>query len=71
MAGKKRGRDEDEVMSFRIPFLIGVLSGIYILAIFCTNWKTEEFEGGLEKRKGKGGKRRKQRKQTLKCLYEA
>ena len=33
----------------------------------------EEFEGGLEKRKGKGGKRRKKRmiKHTLKYLYEA
>ena len=35
----------------------------------------EEFEGGLEKRKGKGGKRRKKKKRvikdTLKFLYEA
>ena len=36
----------------------------------------EEFEGGLEKRKGKGGKRRKKEKNdkikhTLRYLYEA
>ena len=34
----------------------------------------EEFEGGLEKRKGKGEKRRKKKrviKHTLKYLYEA
>ena len=35
----------------------------------------EEFEGGLEKRKGKGGERRKKKKRmikhTLKYLYEA
>jgi len=43
--------------------------GIYILAIpppggFLSKVKNrEELEGGLEKRKGKGGKRRKKRKE--------
>ena len=59
------------------------MTGIYILAIpplagggeFLSILKNrEEFEGGLEKRKGKGGKRRKKKrviKHTLKYLYEA
>ena len=34
-------------------------AGIYILAILSKVKNREEFEGGLEKRKGKGGKRRK------------
>ena len=54
---------------------INLGSGIYILAISPPKVKNrEEFEGGLEKRKGKGGKRRKKKrviKHTLKFLYEA
>ena len=58
-------------------------SGIYILAIppspggweFLSKFKIrEEFEGGLEKRKGKGGKEGKKKrviKHMLKYLYEA
>ena len=48
------------------------MAGIYILAISPPPWgvgkilsklkNREEFEGGLEKRKGKGGKRRKKEK---------
>ena len=38
--------------------------------IFVQIGNREEFEGGLEKRKGKGRKRRKKRKE-LKYLYEA
>ena len=37
-------------------------AGIYILAILSKVKNREEFEGGLEKRKGKGGKRRKKEK---------
>ena len=55
-----------------IDFLAYITTGKYILAIspppggeeFLSKLKNrEEFEGGLEKRKGKGGKRRKQRKE--------
>ena len=52
---------------------VGTFSGIYILAIHPPPWgggeflsklkNREEFGGGLEKRKGKGVKRRKQRKE--------
>ena len=57
-----------------------IFIGIYILAIpppggeILSKLKNrEEFKGGLEKRKGKGGKEKKKRviKHTLKYLYEA
>ena len=52
--------------------LVIIYSGIYILAILSKLKIWEEFEGVLEKRKGKGGKRRK-RKRVIKqtYLYEA
>ena len=48
------------------------MAGIYILAIgFLSKLKNrEEFEGGLhEKRKGKGGKRRKRKKDKTHVKY--
>ena len=46
----------------------------YIFCPFPPLKNREEFEGGLEKRKGKGGKKKKKKKvikHTLKYLYEA
>ena len=37
-------------------------TGIYILKFLSKVKNREEFEGGLEERKGKGGKRRKKEK---------
>ena len=63
-------------------YKVNQITGIYILALPPPPWgvgeiffkldNREEYDGGLEKRKGKGGKRRKKTiKHALKYLYEA
>ena len=55
------GQDSDiEILEVAMILIANLITGIYILAISLPKLKDrEEFEGLLEKRKEKGGKRRK------------